>query len=326
MTFRGVCRTLIAGVREVLRSLVCASFLVACAEPRGEETTFSTSLDPSSATGGGTDEPASSSTAQAESSDDEGNDTVKLDVQHGGTQGEDPDHDPAACDEDVDIVFVMDVSTSMGPFLNTLADEILIVDQALAALELPNPPHYGLVVFVDDIALLGGGAPYPDVGTLQDDFRMWSSFTSSNQQVAGGNLNTTWPENSLDALYAAAAGFQWRENAARLVIHTTDDTFWEGPATQNGVQIQHDYPSTVDALQNGEIRVFSFAAQIGGQCECEDVTPGWSSPHLGMPPIPEATDGDVFDIDLVLAGQVSLADAINGAVETSMCDPYDPVG
>ena len=276
-----------------------------------------TGVEPGSATETGTGEPASS---------DDGDEEPRLDVGEGGTMGDDPDDDPVACDEDVDIVFVMDVSTSMGPFLSTLADEILVVDQALAALELPNPPHYGLVVFVDDTALLGGGAPYADVATLQDDFRMWSTFTSTNQQVAGGNSNSTWPENSLDALHAAAAGFQWRQDAARLVIHTTDDTFWEGPSTQNGVAIQHDYAGTVDALQSREIRVFSFAAQIGGSCECEDVTPGWSAPYLGMPAIPEATDGDVFDIDLVLAGQVSLADAINGAIETSMCDPYDPIG
>src|SRR5688572_9919831 len=42
------------------------------------------------------------------------------------------------CVQDVDIVFVMDVSTSMGPFLDKLAEEILVVDQALADLGLPN--------------------------------------------------------------------------------------------------------------------------------------------------------------------------------------------
>jgi hypothetical protein len=291
---------------------------LACAEPREETST-------GVPTGGGPGSGSDTGESGASSEEDSNGDAPRLDVAPGGTMGDDPDGDPM-CEEDVDIVFVMDVSTSMGPFLSTLADEILVVDQALASLGLPNPPHYGLVVFVDDVALLGGGAPYPDVQTLQADFQMWSTFTASNQQVGGGNQNTTWPENSLDGLHAAAAGFQWRQDAARIVIHTTDDTFWEGPSTQNGVMIQHDYAGTVDALQSREIRVFSFTAQIGGMCECEDVTPGWSAPYLGMPPVFEATDGGVFDIDLVLAGQVSLADAINDAVETSMCDPYDPVG
>jgi hypothetical protein len=161
-----------------------------------------------------------------------------------------------------------------------------------------------------------------------DDFTEWSAFTSSNQQVGGGGFNSTWPENSLDALYAAASGFQWRpaESTLRIVIHTTDDTFWDGPTTGDGVAIQHGYADTVMALQERQIRVFSFAAQIGGMCECEDVTPGWSTPYLGQEAMPQATGGAVFDIDLVLADQVSLSAAIPDAVEDTMCDPYPPVG
>jgi hypothetical protein len=232
------------------------------------------------------------------------------------------------CDQDVDIVFVMDVSTTMGPFLDQLASEIIVVDEALDGMDLPSDPHYGLVVFVDDAALLNTGAPYDSVATLQQDFMEWSSFTATNGQVAGGGFNSTWPENSLDALYLAASGFQWRpaESTLRLIIHTTDDTFWDGPTDGNGVAIQHGYAETVTALQEREIRDFSFAAQIGGQCECDDVTPGWSSPYMGMPPMPEATGGLVYDIDLVLVGQVSLADALTEAVETTMCEPYPPVG
>jgi hypothetical protein len=232
------------------------------------------------------------------------------------------------CGQDVDIVFVMDVSTTMGPFLDQLATEIIFVDEALDAMDLPSAPHYGLVVFVDDFALLNAGAPYDSVAVLQQDFNTWSGFTASNQQVGGGNFNSTWPENSLDAIYVAASGFQWRpqESTLRLVIHTTDDTFWDGPTTGNGVMIQHGYAETVMALQQREIRDFSFAGQIGGSCECEDVTMGWSSPYMGMDPIPQATGGGVYDIDLVLIGQVSLADAVVEAVETTMCEPYPPVG
>jgi hypothetical protein len=233
------------------------------------------------------------------------------------------------CMQDVDIVFVMDVSTSMGPILSTLADEILVVDEAIAALGLANPPHYGLVVFVDDAAILNMGAPYADVATLRADFMQWSAFTSSNQQVNGGNANSTWPENSLDALFLAGAGFQWRpagDDTLRMIIHTTDDTFWDGPTNGNGLPIAHGYDEVVDTLQQGSIRTFTFSSQIGGSCECEDVTPGWSTPYQGKPTIPEATDGSVFDLDLVLAGQLSLSAAINGAIDETMCEPYTPVG
>jgi len=232
------------------------------------------------------------------------------------------------CQSAIDIVFVMDVSTTMGEFLDLMADEMLAVDQAIAALDLPNPPQYGLAVFVDDAALLNDGMPYPDAMALRDDFILWSNFAATNQQVGGGNSNSTWTENSLDALYLAATDFEWRpaQTTTRIVIHTTDDTFWDGPTVGNGVMIQHGYAETVQALQDAFVRVYSFADQIGGQCECDDVTPGWSTPYEGMLPIPEATDGGVYDINQILAGTVSLADAIETAVEESYCDPYEPQG
>lgn len=232
------------------------------------------------------------------------------------------------CESAIDIVFVMDVSTTMGEFLGLMADEMLAVDDAIQALELPNPPHYGLAVFVDDAQLLNGGAPYPDADALRDDFVMWSNFTATNQQVGGGNPNYTFTENSIDALYLAATDFQWRpaQTTTRIVIHTTDDTFWDGPTNGNGVAIQHGYAETVQELQDAMVRVYSFADDIGGGCECEDVTPGWSAPYMGMPAVPEATDGGVYVINDILSGTVSLADAINTAVEESYCDPYEPVG
>jgi hypothetical protein len=237
-----------------------------------------------------------------------------------------PDAPTNDCQQSIDIVFTMDVSTTMGGFINILADEILVVDAALAALDLPSPPQYGLAVFVDDAALVNGGVPYTDANDLRTDFLMWAAFTASNQQVGGGNSNTTFTENSIDALSLAATDFQWRPAATttRLVIHTTDDTFWDGPTLGNGVMIQHGYGETVTALQDAEARVYAFADTLGGACDCMDVTMGWSTPYMGMTSIPEATDGGVFDVQQILAGTVSLADAIATAVDESYCDPYTP--
>jgi hypothetical protein len=228
------------------------------------------------------------------------------------------------CDDTVDIVFVMDVSTSMGPFLNKLAQEILVVDQAIQQLNLLAPPQYGLIVFVDDTRFVSNGQPYTDLDQLKQDFETWSSFTASNQQTAGSGYNSTWPENSLDALYRAAKEFAWRpvNKTLRMIIHTTDDTFWDGPTIQDGVQIQHGYAETVAALQAEQVRVFSFAAKLGGWCECENVQPGWFSPYKGAPAIPDATGGGAWDIDQVLANQISLSAAINDAVDESRCQAY----
>jgi hypothetical protein len=230
------------------------------------------------------------------------------------------------CDDSVDVVFVMDVSTSMGPFLDKLAQEVLVVDQAVKQLEPNAPPRYGLVVFVDDVTFVNSGQPYTDILQLQQDFKYWSNFTSSNKQTSGTGSNSTWPENSLDALYVAAQDFPWRPSAQtlRMIIHTTDDTFWNGPTFQDGVQIQHSYVATLAKLQEQKVRVFSFAAELGGPLGWDDVKPGWFTGYQGMPPIPSAgaTGGNAWDINKVMQGTISLSDAINTAIEESRCEPY----
>jgi hypothetical protein len=230
----------------------------------------------------------------------------------------------AGCTQNVDIVFVMDVSTSMGVFLTKLADEISAVDQKVKSLNLPAPPHYGLVVFVDDVQFISFGQPYADVATLRQDFQTWAAFTSSNTQVSGIGTNNTWPENSLDALYMAASGFQWRpaESTVRIVIHTTDDTFWQGPMSGNGVPITHGYADTVQGLQAAQVRAFTFSAKLGDACECVDVSGGFFAPYQGQKPIAEATGGLAYELDGVLFGQISLSQVIPAAVETSLCQPY----
>lgn len=234
--------------------------------------------------------------------------------------------DPMDCIEDVDIVFVMDVSTTMGPFFDKLEAEIQAVDTALQAFDLPNPPHYGLVVFVDDFTLVNTGVPYTDVDTLRADFEEWNNFTATNEQTKGGGYNSTWTENSIDALYAAAGGFQWRpiDNTLRMIIHTTDDTFWNGPTVGNGINILHNYAEAVDILQEKHIRMFTFADYVGGQCECDDVSKGFFTDFQGQPPIPMQTGGGAFNIGEVLAGIISLSDAITTSVEDSYCEDYPP--
>jgi hypothetical protein len=287
-------------------------------------------------------------------------DEFRFDVSAGGPPPDGPGSDDY-CGEVIDVVFVMDVSTSMDRFFDKLEADIVAVDAALKQLGPNTEPRYGLVVFVDDVKIISNGMAYTDIQALRNDFAHWNNFTSTNQQVndppcgacnhttegpcssdvdctwifnqcfqscGGGNSNTTWPENSLDALHLAAEAFDWRpaEDTQRVIIHTTDDTFWEGPATQNGVMIQHDYSSTVKKLQDEQIRVFSFAGKIGGQCGCENVAMGFFEPYKGQMPIPDATLGEVFHIVDVYNGTISLADALPTAIDDKLCDPYVPPG
>ncbi len=271
----------------------------------------------------------SNSDLDADSDSDGDSDTdsdTDTDADTDSDSDSDGDTDSEDCYEHIDIVFVLDVSTSMGGMLQELEADIAEVwDAANDLTELDDDTHFGLVVFVDDYLVVNDGSSiYANAAGLQNDFNYWYTHTSSNQQTQSSASNLDWPENTIDALMAAGTAFAWRdmETTLRVVIHATDDTFLETPNTfSSGIQVQNSYVNTVQYLQDNEIRVASFAAHIGGSTGTTDVAPGFFTDYAGNSPIPAATSGNVFEIDQV-GSTLSLADAINDFVAEEFCSDY----
>lgn len=239
---------------------------------------------------------------------------------------------PTPCTEPMDVVFVIDVSTSMRDEVAGIREGI---DSIWAAAEgLALDVRFGLVVFVDDVAAVNGCAPFTSIGALQDELMTWQTFTSSNGQPGGApEDNADCPENSLDALYAAATACTWRPDATRLVIHITDDTFVEHPEVLSGdpfglsgITVERTYAETVEALVSREIRVGAFAAPGAGEyCGAgtsPDVGRGFHAPYQGMPSIPTATHGHAWSIRDVRGGEIEMADAIIEFAEAEHCAPF----
>ena len=239
---------------------------------------------------------------------------------------------PTPCTEPMDVVFVIDVSTSMRDEVAGIRDGI---DSIWAAAEgLALDVRFGLVVFVDDVAAVNSCASFASISALQDELMSWQSFTSSNGQPGGApEDNADCAENSLDALHTAATVCTWRPQATRLVIHITDDTFVESPAVLSGdpfglsgITVEHTYAETVEALVSREIRVGAFAAPGAGEyCGAgtsPDVGRGFHAPYQGMPSIPEATHGAVWSIRDVRAGTIEMAEAIIEFAEAEHCAPF----
>lgn len=280
----------------------------------------------------------------------------------------DPNEVPTECIKDVDLVFVLDVSLSMNIFMQKLIDEIMVVDAAVQQLGTPNPPHYGLVVFVDDVECTNNCQPYADALATQQALNDWYLFVSTDFLTGNNQLHNTdpadknysWPENSLDALHAAATGFPWRplEETVRMIIHSTDASFWDidvassndtaepigtcAPGWENfplpgnmclTTGSQHGYMETIEVLRQNGIWVNSFAAPVGGPPDivsaamfvyrgtAVDVSPGFFTPYDNQQTIPLSTGGDVWDVLKINDGTVSLSDCINSAiVEKQGCD------
>jgi hypothetical protein len=225
-----------------------------------------------------------------------------------------------SCSAPLDVGFVIDVSTSMADEAELLRVGIESIWNA--AQDLTTNTQFTLVVFVDDALAVGGCAPFADLGTLQSELARWRDFCASNQSPVSMSANTDCAENSLDALHLAATGCPWRAGATRVLIHVTDDTFAERPTRLSGflgtggVVVQHTYAEVRDALVAAEIRVGAFARTVPAECGAgtsPDVGRGFHTPFMGMPSLPTATGGRVWDISELGAGE------INALLEDEYC-------
>ncbi|HPV21483.1 MAG TPA: hypothetical protein PK102_07595 [bacterium] len=229
------------------------------------------------------------------------------------------------CFSQLDIVFVMDVSTTMKNMLGILENEIGQVWE-FTDKNFNGETQFGLTVFVDDVTVTNEGKTFASADAIKAEFNKWYNFTSTNKQTQSSVANGDWPENSLDGLALTAKGFEWRdaEQTLRLVILATDDTFYESPAKfSSNIAVQHTYDETVTLLVDGKMRVGAFAAKKGGSTGTTNVEPGFFTDYNGKPSIPVATGGEVYLIDDVNAGTLHIYETVNAFIENTMCKTYD---
>jgi hypothetical protein len=274
-----------------------------------------------------------------------------------GNQGSNTNTDAGECREVIDLVFVLDTSSSMEFVLNKLDQQI--ADVVAASNMVAADAHFGLIAFQDNYKLdatgaLMNGVVHTSATSLQTAFRNYrDNYTAANRNPGdgiGGPMlqNPICEENSLDSLYAAATEFPWRDNATRVVILVTDDTFLEatdnyGDRDHDGDTTSTDFPSegnypalrtvpqTVSALQTAKVRVFSFSrltqpnflerCGTGRRLAWADITDGWTTPYGTHAPIPQQTDGANYELEKVKSGALNLATTINAVVLESHCNP-----
>lgn len=131
----------------------------------------------------------------------------------------------------VDIVFVLDVTESMQPYIDAVKQNVISFAQDLAS----NNRDYrlGLVTFEDYVI-----SKYPDCNcpyrnTMTSDVNQFTNWVGSLHAGGGGDI----PEDQLDAL-AYAASFPFRPEAEGIIIIVTDaPCHHQGDGSANS---QHD--------------------------------------------------------------------------------------
>jgi len=213
----------------------------------------------------------------------------------------------------VDLVFVVDVSTTMDDEMDALDKAMGTVWDRISAVDLDV--QVGLTTFVNDV-VLHQNAAWLDRDAFFTELQSQLTFSNdrwyTNPDLPRNLANTDMPENALDALYRTADEFAWRTNVGREVVLMTDDTFVEAPTVlSGGVTVLHTYDQTALELLLQAVALRAFYSP--------QLPQGYAAPYNGNTSLVEMTEGTAFNIENLVAGQLHLADILLNIVE-NQCD------
>lgn len=149
---------------------------------------------------------------------------------------------PVAENTPVDFVFIVDITGSMQPIINSIMNSISNFTQSLVKKGIDY--RIGLVLFSDDLDKIYD--PNSNVVT----FLSWISKVRAS---GGGDVK----ENALEALEATVTGIKWREHASKVNILITDAPYHQKEEDGHGVTNQTT-ESIIELMQRNQIRVFTI--------------------------------------------------------------------
>ncbi|MDJ0850054.1 MAG: hypothetical protein QNK04_16915 [Myxococcota bacterium] len=210
----------------------------------------------------------------------------------------------------LDLVFVLDVSTTMDE-MASLRSAIARVFDFAETNDLDV--RFGLVTFVNDVVVHDDGE-FLDRETFFREFDgqlvpdRWVPDAQKSRQL----MNFDFEENQLGALHRAATDFSFRPGARRYFLLMTDATFGEPPTTfSDGTSALHSYEDVEAALAENDVRLFSVHASPSGR--------GLSANHEGRPSLVTQTRGTWFELSRVSSGELTLDRLLADLVVGSPC-------
>lgn len=205
----------------------------------------------------------------------------------------------AAQQHTVDIVFIVDVTGSMGPFIATAKDRLTNFIYSTRA----RGYHTRMCISTfGDYTVKKCTRFYDndpsDPSTLTQVQELISEI-SQLQAYQGPGQDPGWPdldENPMRALIDASNA-PFRSDAQRFAILVTDAGFLYSPDHQGQVGSLAPAMSEVDqAITNSQITVFGITPDL----------PGYTTPFQGLPSIVDQSDGEHYLFTDVIQNKISL--------------------
>jgi hypothetical protein len=174
-------------------------------------------------------------------------------------------------------------------------------------------PHYGAVVFVDQVEVIDAGKPTSSVARLDQSLFPFIAAADSNLQPDFETPNSEDAENGLDALHAAATQFEWRDpvDALHLVVYLGDGPIAGRGQALGSVTVQHGYAAVAEAMDDAEARVVGFTPSG---------TRGFRRAWSDEATLPEQTGGTAFSLQRFEDGRLSLRTALADLLKNPVCE------
>jgi hypothetical protein len=218
--------------------------------------------------------------------------------------------EPPANPDPIDLVLVVDVSTTMGA-LPRLRDALQdLFDRAeTRGVDL----RVGLVTFVNDVVAHRGATFLERAAFVSElDSQLDAETGGPDLTLARHRLNFDFAENSLGALQHAASEYRFRTDVRRVLLLVTDGTFLEPPSTfSDGVAATASHRDIHRALDEHGLALYAIHASASGR--------GISSSHHGERPLVHASGGNWLEFEDAVKDESVLRRFLDDLVDGRDC-------
>ncbi len=213
-----------------------------------------------------------------------------------------------------EIYFVLDVSTSMAPFLNEVKDELVSLSLSFPEYDADGRRthvDYYVEGFVNDHKWFPVGAERMTSHiAVQAAFEEAIEAGSHGKNLTQDALNAETTENLLDAI----ASVLERESTAeaKLMLIATDAVFAEAPTVlSNNIHVQSHYSDIKDALAQQGFRVHVFSQS--------DVD-GLTRMYANQPPLTSLQGSTIHDLGELTGSRDSIRQTLTEIAENADCN------
>ncbi len=210
---------------------------------------------------------------------------------------------------DADIVFSLDITSSMDEHINKVRDAIRGFVSQLEYRDIKA--NLCIVTFKDQTEKICSKFVEDDPTTPDNENLVSFLDELGKIKVGGGGYIK---ENSLGGLISAAQDTAWHAKSQRIIIHVTDADFWVMPNDESDIEARYapTYQEAVKSVKKSGATVFTIAPRL----------PGFETDFEFSDSFPKLTNGQFFELKKLQDGKITMNDIFN-KISQSLTTDYE---